>query len=362
MRICILGLGNPLSWTRHYVQAFRQYGDVLTVGPVFDESFQITCRVRHMADDIPPPDIITDLHSGVDLASLLPEGWRPDLIVAISDFGRPLCPAMQAFPCPKAYISIDTWQSPRDYVDALQYDYVLAAQREFVPRMRATGARNVHWLPLGCDPDFHHPVPAEKRYDIAFVGALTSDVHIKRAYLLGKLKERFNVNIQTGVHGEAMCRTFHEGRIAFNHCDINDINMRVFEVMAMGCPLLTNRTPERTGLFDLFEEGKHMLVYDDADDLLHKVKQYLGDKETCMRVAKAGRDEVLAKHTYAHRVERILSVVDRHGGLATTAAMPLREMNGSLLDYLPASPETVVDLGMTLGGSARRLRRVACSA
>ena len=354
MRICVLALANPFFWTGLYVNAFRKFGEVLTVGPTFDESFLHTLNLLDRADEVVQNDIQTDLHGGVDLERILPDGWKPDLIVAISDFGRQLCPAMSAFSCPKVYLSIDTWQSPMDYIDGMHYDFVFAAQREFVPRLAATGARNAHWLPLGCDPEVHYPVVTDKKYDITFAGAIVPGVHVQRARLLDLLQDAHTVNLQQRVYGEDMCRAFCEGRLAFNNCAVNDLNMRIFEVMAMGCPLLTNRDAERNGLLDLFEDEKHLLIYDDENDLLPLVKRYLGDEEGLAAIAKAGREEVLAKHTYVHRVQQILSMV---GGTERLSAPPSPPCAHEVLEYLPACPNSVVDLGKTLADEASALRQ-----
>ncbi len=356
MRVCILALANPLFWTRHYVDAFREWGEVLTVGPAFGPEYLVTLGM----DALPPwakaNDIALDL-PGVDLAEVLPRGWEPDLIVGISDFGRPLNPNMQRFACPKAYLSIDTWQSPLDYFDARRYDFVFSAQREFVPRLQATGSRRVRWLPLGCNPAVHHPAPVSKTCDIAFVGALVSGVHEERRRLIDALQARFKVRAYQRVYGDAMCRACSRGRLVFNHAAVSDLNMRVFEALAMGCVLLTNRDSARNGLLDLFEDGTHLLVYDHEEDLVALCERYLADEAARMRIAEAGRAEVLAKHTYSQRVQTLLSVIAEEvpGFPRPTSRLPQQGL--ALTDYLPAAPGIAVDLGMSLGGECAAVRR-----
>ncbi len=356
MRICILSLANPFFWTGHYLRAFRQRAEVLTVGPRFDESFLVTLGMPGRADMLKQNDIVADLHSGVNLAHLLPSDWEPDLIVAISDFGRPLCPIMAAYRCPKAYISIDTWQSARDYMDAINFDFVFAAQKSFVERLRATGSRNVHWLPMACDPQVHRPVAAESRYDISFAGAVVPHVHIERVRLLNVLKHNFSVSIRERVYGDEMCRTFCEGKLAFNNCAVKDLNMRVFEALAMGRTLLTNRAPEHNGLLDLFENGKHLLVYDGEDELVELAKKYLEDEQACTAVAEAGRALVLEKHKYVDRVDTLLDIIGSEaGGFETEYSGP--EITGKeLADHLPAGPGVVVDLGLAAADSRLRIK------
>ncbi len=355
MRVCILALANPLFWTRHYVDAFRQCAEVLTVGPSFGPEFLVTLQMTRLPEGAKPNDIETNL-DGVNLAHVLPSGWEPDLIVAVSDFGRPLNPQMRQFSCPKAYLSIDTWQSPRDYFDARHYDFVFVAQREYVPRLRATGVRNVHWLPLGCNPDVHYPARVAKTCDIAFAGALVGGVHEERRRLIGALQQRFTVRSHQRVYGDALCRACCRGRFVFNHSAVSDLNMRVFETLAMKSVLLTNRDSARNGLLDLFQDGKHLLVYDNENHLVSLVERYLNDETERERIAQAGYDEVMAKHTYAHRVQTMLSIIaGRVPAFPRPAAAPkdMRELSG----HLPPDPGVVVDLGMMLAPLADILRK-----
>lgn len=347
MRICLLRFANPFAWTHHYTQAFRQFGEVLTAGPPFDDSFMAAVGARNMPPWAEKNDIEAHFSGEVDLRAMLPAGWEPDLIVGISDFGRPMSPAMSGMRCPKVYLSIDTWQSPIDYIDAMQYDFVFAAQREFVPRLRATGARRVQWLPLGCNPRMHHPVETEQQFDVTFVGSAFSHIHAERRRLLEMLQRHFQVGIRQIVHGESMSRFFCQGRLAFNHSAVFDLNMRIFEAMAMRCVLLTNIESAKNGLLDLFEHGKHLLVYRNEEELLELAKAYLADSGAREGIAQAGYSEVMAKHTYVHRVQTILdTVAGEVPGFNTPSAWPL-QTGTTLAELLPSGLGAVVDLGFS---------------
>lgn len=355
MRVCILALANPLFWTRHYVEAFRQCAEVLTVGPPFGPEFLVTLQMNCLPEWAKSNDIETNLE-GVNLAHVLPSGWEPDLIVAISDFGRALNPLMRQFSCPKAYFSIDTWQCPRDYFDARCYDFVFVAQREYVPRLRATGARNVHWLPLGCNPAVHYPARVAKTCDIAFAGALVGGVHEERRRLLTALQQRFTMRSHQRVYGDALCRACCRGRFVFNHSAVSDLNMRVFETLAMKSVLLTNRDSERNGLLDLFENGRHLLVYDDEDHLVSLLDRYVNDEEERGRIAQAGYEEVMAKHTYLHRIQTMFSIIADRVGKFPLPAPSSQKMLLELPGHLPPDPGITVDLGRTLARHARTLQ------
>jgi hypothetical protein len=301
-------------------------------------------------------DIVCDFAAdGVDLEALWPPGWTPDLVVGISGVGGdPLYDRVAELPYPTAFLSIDTWQCLLDYREALKYDFVFAAQREFVPHLRATGSRHVFWLPLACDPEAHFPAPVEPTHDVAFAGSASRPVHRDRRRLLDALAGQFSVLAREAVFGDALCALSARGRLVFNHAAVQELNMRVFETLAMGRPLLTNAESAVNGLLDLFEDGRHLLVYHSEQELLDKARRYLADEDARQAIANAGRAEVLARHTYAHRVQTLLDMVRSH--TARFEATPKRR-GEDLQDYLPTVPGAVVDLGLLLEASKVALRR-----
>ena len=82
--------------------------------------------------------------------------------------------------------------------------------------------------------------------------------------------------------------------------------MRIFEALSTGSFLLTNWIPT---LGDLFEDGKHLVTYKTLDEMVEKAKYYLEHEEEREKIAKAGYEEFIAKHTYRHRIEKILDII-----------------------------------------------------
>ncbi len=358
MRLCILTYPSPCTWVQHYIAAFRAVCDTIVVGPQPDAATLEAWGRDDAATLTPQSDITCDFRQGgLDLLTLLPSGWTPDLVVGISGLGGdPLYADVARLPWPTAFITVDTWQCLNDYRQAIQYDFVFAAQREFVPLLQAAGSRHVFWLPLACDPDMHRPADVAPTHDIAFAGSATLPVHAERRRLLRALAGRFSVLARDGVYGPQMCRTMARGRIVFNHSAVQEVNMRIFEALAMGRPLLTNRAAEANGLFDLFRDGTHLVAYDSETDLMEKAATLLADATGRGAIAAAGRAEVLARHTYAHRVQTLLETVRSHLPATPPSRRPAFE-GLALENYLPNAPGVVVDLGLWLGVSRVGLRR-----
>lgn len=378
VRVCVLAQASPGTWVEHYVSAFRRACDTIVVGPAPEADALRSWGRDQAAHLVTPNDIPYDFErEDVDLLSLLPTGWTPDLVVGIAGIGGdPLYSRVAQLPCPTAFISTDTWQCLLDYREAVRYDLVFVAQREFIPHLRATGSRHVYWLPLACDPEVHHPVDRAPTHDIVFAGTTSAPVYRERRRLLEALRGRFSLFTQEAVFGEDLCEAFARGRLAFNHSAVQELNMRIFEALGMGCVLLTNAEAEHNGLFDLFEDGKHLIAYCSEADLIGKAEMYLADDAARCAVAAAGRTKVLAQHTYAHRVETLLQTVREltadlsqanepviypgeslGAALTPAAARHQRYCGERISDYLPTIPGAVVDYGLGLDVSKVALRR-----
>jgi spore maturation protein CgeB len=110
--------------------------------------------------------------------------------------------------------------------------------------------------------------------------------------------------------GQDAADIFRKSKIVFNTAAVDDINMRVFESLATGSFLLTEWVPT---LSELFQDGKHLVTYKTMNEAVEKAKYYLAHEDERERIAKAGMEEVLAKHTYQHRWDTILKTI----GLST---------------------------------------------
>jgi GT2 family glycosyltransferase/tetratricopeptide (TPR) repeat protein/2-polyprenyl-3-methyl-5-hydroxy-6-metoxy-1,4-benzoquinol methylase len=207
---------------------------------------------------------------------------------------------------PAAWWAIDTHLDfDRCLRRAPAFDWVFAAQKDGAEALRRAGVAGAAWLPLACDPEIHcqHDVP--KEFDLCFVGNVFPG---PRADLLERLRRRFPNTFVGQRYFEEMARTYSASRLVFNRSLRNDVNMRVFEALACGSLLLTNDLTDN-GQAELFQDGVHLATYRDAEELLDKAAFYLARTDLRKRLAAAGRAEALARHTYRHRMERLLADV-----------------------------------------------------
>jgi hypothetical protein len=211
-------------------------------------------------------------------------------------------------PKPFAYWASDT-HIKTGSIDSYDYrcsvakkaDFAFVAQKNAVERMKNDGVANPIWLPHAVEPQAYPKIELlTKKYDVCFVGHVSS---LNRVDALDRLFREFpNFYYGQRLFDEA-ARKFAESKIVFNIAMTDDINMRCFEVLATGSFLLTNWIP---GIEDVFEDGKHMVFYRSLDEMVEKAKYYLAHDDEREKIAQAGYEEVISKHTIQHRVNLIL--------------------------------------------------------
>jgi spore maturation protein CgeB len=85
-------------------------------------------------------------------------------------------------------------------------------------------------------------------------------------------------------------------------------NMRIFEVTGVGSCLLTDN---KINMKDLFDEGTEVLVYNDTDDCIQKVKWLLEHEKEREKIAKAGQKKTLEFHNVENRCRTIIDIITK---------------------------------------------------
>jgi len=210
---------------------------------------------------------------------------------------------------PAVFYTIDTHlKKPYKKIksQAKHYDIVFCAQKDGADKLRRELKIDTQWIPLGCDPDVHKKLGMPKIYDIGFVGRDAKK--FARGKQLELLKRKYPVSFIGGADFRKMSEIYSSSRIGFNSSILNDVNMRVFEVMACGSFLLTNKI-KGNGFDELFADKKDLVVYKNNKEMLELIEYYLKNPEERERIADNGYQMVVKKHTYFHRVQSMLHYI-----------------------------------------------------
>ena len=351
--------------TAHYLErAFRQKHNVITCGSQINDKIIKLWNLEALNWEITPQNIFRGNATLLQkVMAELPEGWQPDFYLwvetGLSDIPVDLC----KHDLPKICYLIDTHINFDRHLEiAGNFDFVFLAQKAYVQPMIQAGIKNVMWLPLACDPEIHGKVKVDKEFDVGFVGSISSTLD-RRKNLLEKLKKQFDLDCQRKFMDE-MAEHYSKSRVIFNNAINNDLNMRVFEALCSGSLLVTDSAPG-SGLEEFFKDKEHLVIYND-ENLEEIVSHYLKNKLERERISSEGRREVLAKHTYGHRTEWMIQVLnEKISGVDEKEPVSMNEkpisyyenVRNDLIPLIPNDARCILEVGCASGMTGRELKR-----
>jgi spore maturation protein CgeB len=216
------------------------------------------------------------------------------------------------------------------------YDHLFCQGSEAVELLASAGIEGAHWLPMACDPLVHRPVELtveeQEEYgsDVSFIGSY----YQSRAELFEGLV-RFDFAIWgpgwERLHADSDLRKCLKGTylppetwvkiysaskiiLAPHFSEPNGLfpvyqaSPRVFEALACGAFTISDNQRD---VFELFKDGLHLVRFYDWEDLIKKIEYYLEHAERRRYISEEGQREVLANHTYEHRINEMLGLIKK---------------------------------------------------
>jgi SAM-dependent methyltransferase/glycosyltransferase involved in cell wall biosynthesis len=205
---------------------------------------------------------------------------------------------------PKAFWAIDTHQFLHlEKEKAKYFDVVLSAQRNVLPEF----GKKSFWMPAGAsiyEQDYH----VKRDINCAFIGSIVPVLHRERKVIIEYLKtqiqgfQHFN-NVFLREKAKLASRI----KIMVNQSLRNDINFRVFESMACGCMLITDKI-KQNGFEDIFKDGEDLVTFETKEELKDKILYYLKNDEKREEIAKRGQEKVLTYFTHEKILKYIFNI------------------------------------------------------
>lgn len=221
----------------------------------------------------------------------------------------------------------DPFDLGTQHIPVGEYNHFFSNSRGTQDDYRRQGARHVHYLPVGIDPDVHRPLPAaEKKYDVVFAGdwhtirekVMLELVQHHKLALLGPWRREIPKNspllphfVQQGYFTPAeMATAFNEARIVLNlHTWYGrwnyGVNPRLFE--ANGCRSF-QVSDWKEEIPDLYVPDQEIVLYRHTDELPELLTHWLSRPTERAAVADAALARTLHDHTYVQRMQQMLTV------------------------------------------------------
>jgi len=208
-----------------------------------------------------------------------------------------------------------------------RYDLVFVASTDFASRLAAQARVPVKPLHQATDPERFHPATGGPAHELLMVANtrgvrrsiiedLTPTVHDLAIYGKGWTPDFVDpVHVRDErIPNRDLHRYYSAAAIVLNDHwpDMRSagfLSNRLYDALASGAFVVSDAA---RGIEDEFDGA--VVTYADRQELRQVVDAYLADPAARRALADRGREVVLARHTFAHRVDQILKEVEAVGG------------------------------------------------
>ena len=189
----------------------------------------------------------------------------------------------------------------RNYPKAHKFHYTITPDKVSAEEYRICGI-NAEWVNHFADTIYQFPMNLEPEYVAVtsrgkggseFLDYLTN-------WAEGAIGNRNGMNVVEHT------RFLNSGLIVIQNSRHKEITRRIFEAMACGKMVLTDRLDESTGLSEMFIDGEDIVYYDEMFDCIEKMNYYNENEEERERIAHNGMIKVLHNYTQIQVVDKLI--------------------------------------------------------
>jgi hypothetical protein len=189
----------------------------------------------------------------------------------------------------------------RNYPKANRFHYTISPDKQSAQEYRNRGI-NAEWVNHFADTAVQFPLNKEAEYV-----AVTTRGYGNSEFLdyLTRWAEG-GVGNKNGMDAEEHTKFLNSGLMVIQNSRWKEITRRLFEGMACGKMVLTDRLNEASGLSEIFIEGEDIVYYDEMFDCIEKMNYYNENEEERERIAHNGMMKVLHNYTQIQVVDKLI--------------------------------------------------------
>lgn len=392
--------GGSLPVGRYCVEALRELGHCVDVfeAPGFYSAFSALKELKVTSDRLAYLENgFLQVVSQAVLAKV--ETFEPDLVLCMAQapMSQNALRRLSRDGVTTAMWFVEDWQIFTYWrAFAPLYDFFAVIQKEpFSLELERIGVRDFLYLPMAAHPALHRPLdltPVEmRRYgaDVSFMGAGYPNRRLAFRRFSGfdfkiwgtewdgdAALAQFVQRKGARISPEDCVKIYNATKVNLNlHSSIHSkqlvskgdfVNPRTFEIAACGGFQLVDRRGLMPELFMLEGPEAELAVFDGMEECADMIQEWLGNESGRLRIAERARRRVLAEHTYARRMETLISHIrqkregwpksgERHA-LSTALPPEMRRELAELIRRLGLPQDTAFeDLVWTLRGRQGKL-------
>ena len=241
---------------------------------------------------------------------------NPDFIIIKTDaLQKNFVRGLTTLDCPSVVSVADTHhlhrpiEAVKQYLEQENFDFIsFENDRHHLKWFESFGTQKLGWYPnLFLSPINIPPCTLEhKRYKTTFVGS-TGKFHPFRSLVVDQLRQRLEgFNYGSTETRQQASEIYNQSLISLNISLNGDLNWRVFEIIASGGFLLTDRLPSDSGINLLFQEGIHYEAFSDEQELFDKIQYYQSNPEKATELANNSYNEYWKNYSQKSLVKDLI--------------------------------------------------------
>ena len=189
----------------------------------------------------------------------------------------------------------------RNYPKANRFHYTITPDKQSAIEYVNRGI-NAEWINHFADTMVQFPMNLEPNYVAVTTRGFGNSEFLD--YLTNWAEGA--VGNRNGLGPKQHTEFLNSGLMVIQNSRWKEITRRIFEGMACGKMVLTDRLNESTGLSEMFVDGEDIVYYDEMFDCIEKMNYYNENEEERERIAHNGMMKVLHNYTQVQVVNKLI--------------------------------------------------------
>jgi len=231
---------------------------------------------------------------------------KPDSdVVMFMDWGRFDSPYLDKKLVPNAFWIQESGDDPQNWErnspKANKFHYTITPDYDSYLKYKEIGI-NVEWITHFADTRIQYPMNLQPEYVAVTTRGFGNSNFLDYLTTWGEGA----IGNKNGFEGLEHTRFLNKGIMVVQNSRWGEITRRIFEAMACGKLVLTDRLNSSKKLDEILIEGEDIIYYNDMFDCIEKMNYYNEHEEERERIAHNGMIKVLHNYTQIQVVDKLI--------------------------------------------------------
>ena len=189
----------------------------------------------------------------------------------------------------------------RNYPKANRFNLTITPAANACEEYKKRGI-NAKWITHWADTAVQFPMNVEPKYVAVTTRGFGGSQFLD--YLTNWAEGA--IGNRNGLNANEHTEFLNTGLMIIQNSRWKEVTRRLFEGMACGKMILTDRLPDEAKLNELFIEGEEIVLYNDMFDCIEKINYYNENEKERERIAFNGMQKVLNNYTQIQVVDKLI--------------------------------------------------------